>query len=363
MTAPETGTSAVVTDPGSVELREFDIPDLGPEEGLLSVELAGVCGSDPKAYRGEYNPECLPAILGHEILGRVEALGAETSERLGVDAGDRVVVEGRRRCGSCRYCLDGRYQFCERGGTYGFTSTEEPPGLWGAHGEYLYLAPGTVVHPIGESVPAPAAVLACAVVGNSINWLQSGTGDLLENSLVIQGCGPQALSMTAVAARTGVSPIVVLGVPGDERRLDLAADLGADHTICRPPGELVGAARDYLGGGADVVVNLTGTPATAQASVDLVGIDGTVVYPNVVGDATSELRLDDLVHKNARLQGVISRTATEVRRAVDLIERDPAPFERLVSHTYPVEEAERAYRVAEGSTDEAPLKVAIDPSA
>lgn len=379
---PAESTSAVVERPGSVRLREFELPEVGPEEGLLTVELAGVCGSDPKAFRGEYRSDCLPAILGHEILGRVERLGSEASEAFGVSAneasggssdeqresdgvseGDRIVVEGRRRCGFCEHCLTGRYQFCERGGTYGFTSTTESPGLWGAHGEHLYLAPGTVAHRIDEDVPAEAAVLACAVVGNSVRWLQSGTGDLFGSSLVIQGCGPQALSMTAVATRMGLSPIVVLGVPGDERRLDLAADLGADRTLCRDPDDLVPAARDLLGGGADVVANLTGTPATAQDSIDLVGIGGTIVYPNVVGDAESAVRLDELVHKNARLQGVLSRTAQDVARAVELVEADPEPFERLVSHTYPVADAERAYRVAGGTTDDSPLKVAIDPTA
>lgn len=90
---------------------------------------------------------------------------------------------------------------------------------------------------------------------------------------------------------------------------------------------------------------------------------GTIVYPNVVGDATSEVAFDDLVHKDATIRGVISRTAPDVRRALDLIERNPDPFTRLISHTYPVAEAERAYRVAGGETDESPLKVAIDPTA
>lgn len=358
---PTTSTSAVVTAPRTVETREFDLPTLGDDDGLLAVELAGVCGSDPKAYRGNYRRDALPAILGHEILGRVERLGPAASEAFGVEEGQRVVVEGRRRCGICKYCLAGRYQFCQRGGTYGFRTVDEPPGLWGAHGEYLYLASGTVLHPVDEDAPARAAMLGCAVVGNSVRWIQQGTDEPFGKSLVIQGCGPQALSMTIVAGKLGFSPIVVTGIPGDDSRLDLAGKLGADETICRPPEELVEATREKVGGTADIVVNLTGTPRTAQDSIDLVAIGGTVVYPNVVGDAVSEVRLDELVHKDATLRGVLSRTAEDVRRAIEFIERDPDPFLRLVSHTYGVNEAERAYRVAGGESDESPLKVAIDP--
>lgn len=258
---PTESTSAVVTEPGTVETRVLDLPEIDVDDGVLSVELAGVCGSDPKAYRGDYRPDALPAILGHEILGRVDDVGDRACTAFGVSPGQRVVVEGRRRCGTCSYCLEGRYQFCEHGGTYGFTSVEEPPGLWGAHGEYLYLAPGSVLHPVSEGVPAEAAVLGCAVVGNSVRWLQQGTDEPLGKSLIVQGCGPQALSMTIVAIELGFDPIVVTGVPGDEYRLELAAELGADRTVCRQPGELVEATLAALGdgGGADVVVNLTGT--------------------------------------------------------------------------------------------------------
>lgn len=359
----ETCESAVLVEPGTVETRRSAVPNPAEGDGLLEVELAGVCGSDAKAYHGEYRSEVLPAILGHEILGRIEHVGDAAREEFGVDPGQRVVVEGRRRCGHCEYCIDGRYQFCTESETYGFTPIDRLPGLWGGHSEYMYLKPGTVLHPISEDVPAEAAVLGCAVVGNSVRWLQQGTDDPLGRSLIIQGCGPQALSMTMIAAEIGFSPVVVTGIPGDEARLELASKLGADETVCRPPAEMVAATRTATEGCADVVVNLTGTPASAQDSIDLVAIGGTIVYPNVVGDAASTVRFDDLVHKDATLRGVISRTAPDVRRAIELIERRPEPFTELISHTYPISEAERAYRVAGGETDESPLKVAIDPTA
>ena len=187
-------TSAVVTAPGEVAVESCDVPEVSDETALLAVELGGVCGTDPKIYEGKVYRENLPAVLGHEILGRLKAIGEAAARRLGVEAGDRVVVEAQRRCGDCEFCLRGEYQFCDVRPSYGFRTVEDPPGLWGAHGEHLVLEPGTTVHPIDESVPAEAAVLACAVVGNSVRWLQAGGPELVGKSLVIQGPGPQGLS-------------------------------------------------------------------------------------------------------------------------------------------------------------------------
>lgn len=363
----QTTRSAVVTEPGEVEIREFELPDIGSDEAILELEMTSVCGADPKVYKGEFRPEVLPAVLGHEIVGHIDRIGTEARERYGVEAGERVVVDQLRRCGSCRHCVEGRYNHCEGGGgnkPYGMTPLAESPGLWGGYSQHMYLGPGTVLYPIDESVPKEAAALGTGVVGNSVNWIEQAGTQQVEQSLVVQGPGPQGLSLTVVAATMGFAPIVVTGVPRDEERLALAERLGADATACAPPGELLAATRDALGDEhADVVVNLTNSPASAQDSVDLVGIGGTVVYPNVVGDVErSRVDFDPLVMKDASIEGVLSSTSGPTRQAIDLIERNPDPFVEMMSDVYALDETEDALRAVGGLREDTwPTKAAVDP--
>ena len=101
----------VVTRPGHMEMQEFDLPETGAEDGLLKVELVGVCGSDPKIFLGKPSrgTRPFPLILGHEIVGRVHQMGEGARKRHGVQEGDRVIVEYAFGCGECRPCLAGRY--------------------------------------------------------------------------------------------------------------------------------------------------------------------------------------------------------------------------------------------------------------
>jgi len=114
---------AVQTGPMAYEIREFERPSIGPDEGLLRVEACGVCGSDVEQYRGHLvRPGMFPLIPGHEPLGVIEEVGERAAERWGVAVGDRVAVEILRPCHSCDHCLTGRYMSCpNRDGAYGMT--------------------------------------------------------------------------------------------------------------------------------------------------------------------------------------------------------------------------------------------------
>lgn len=367
-TMTDTTTSAVLAAPRTIELREFEIPEIDDDSAVLSVDLTGVCATDIKVYKGLFREEVLPAILGHEVVGTIERIGRDLSDQFGVSEGDRVVVDPLRRCGKCSECIDGEYPFCEQvggpknSGVHGYISTEVPPSLWGGYGEHMYVDNRSILYPIDENTPSAAAMLSVAIVGNSVSWLQAADVNTLERSLVIQGPGPQGLSMTTVADQMGFSPIVVVGVPGDEARLREAEKRGADVTICREPNDLVSETLERTGT-ADVVVNLTGIADSVQQSVELVSRNGTIVHASLVGEQPSEVYFDKMVRMNVNMQGVLSRTASHTRQAVRLLEDRPDLFDRMVTDKYPVREADNAIRDAAGEFDgPTPLKVAINPS-
>jgi len=187
---PSKTKAAVLTAPRQIELRELPIPETDDQSGLLRIEVTGVCGVDWPAYTGDRADRFkLPLILGHEIVGRVERIGAQAAFRWGIAEGDRVVLEEYAPCGRCQYCRSGHYYLC--GGMamekmYGFTSLDVAPGLWGGFSEYVYLDPHALIHKMNDNVPSTIAPLYIALA-NGIRWVQTEGGIGIGDTVVILG--------------------------------------------------------------------------------------------------------------------------------------------------------------------------------
>jgi alcohol dehydrogenase len=366
MTEPgERSARAVVLEgPKRLSLRSLPVPDVGPDEGLLRVEMAGICGTDVKYWSGSLAAP-YPLILGHEILGTIDAIGARAAARYGVAVGDRVLVEGRVPCWSCRWCRQGDHRFCQRRRGYGTrTPITDPPGLWGALAEVMYLAPGSIVHRIPDDIPAETAT-AAALLANAIEWLQLKGGLRVGDRVVVQGAGPQGLAATVVALESGASQVIVTGLARDAPRLALARALGAHETIVADQADVV-AEVDRLTGGelADVVLDVTGSPVAIATSVELVRTLGTLVLAGLTGRETvTALKTDRIVWNEIRVQGVYVKGEAAYAKAIELVTRigDRYPVERIVSHRYPLEQAESAILAAAGEAPAGFVKAAVVP--
>ncbi len=203
----------VLTGPKQLEMQTFDLPNIGADDGLVEVELVGVCGSDPGIYGGRPTRGIrpYPIILGHETVGRVVELGEEAKKRLDIVEGDRVVLEYAFGCGACSSCLSGNYTLCDKNYTYGsMISCKEPPHLFGGYSEYVYIHPRAMVHKIGDSISPEVGVLICAVFGNGIRWLRQVGGVSMGDTAVILGPGLQGLAGVCVAKESGADPVVSL---------------------------------------------------------------------------------------------------------------------------------------------------------
>lgn len=356
--------SAVVEEPRKIVLREFDIPTIGEEDALLKIEMTGVCGSDPGIYKGR-GKEFFPLILGHEILGHIDKIGDKASKRYGVKPGDRVIVESTISCGSCYYCITGNYKFCEKGSYYGTRmSARTPPHLWGAYGQYMYIAPGSIVHKISPDVPAEAAVLTNAVIANGIHWLRILGGASPGNAVVIQGSGPQGLAATIAAKESGASPIIVSGLSKDAERFKLAREFGADICIDVQKEKIVERVSQItLGRMADVVLDVTGNPQGILNSVELVRKQGTLVCAGITGPETvTPLLMDRIVFREVKLQGAFTCSYQAVLAAIKLVESRKYPLEKMVTHKFSLKEAEKALSFVGGEVPGSlPIKAVIVP--
>ena len=350
-----------------MEMREFDIPKIGPDEGLLKVVMTGVCATDPKFYKVGFNA---PLILGHEMFGHVAEIGEVASERWGVKKGDHVVLDVNVRCGFCPNCVAGNSKFCSNQRAYGTgTNSLVPPHIWGAYGQYMYIAPNSVVHKLSDDVSPEAAVLINAVLANGIQWMRIKGGASIQNAVVIQGAGPQGLAATIAAKEAGAAPIIITGMlPDDESRFALAKEFGADYTIDVRKEDVVKKVKDITGGRmADVVLDVTGSADGIVTSIDLVKKQGTLVCASILAatvdgkDATAPIPIERIVHNEVRFQGVFTSGGEATIAAIKLVESGKYPIEKMVTHKYPLEKAEEAiHAVAREVPGVLPIKAVIE---
>ncbi|MCB2226777.1 MAG: alcohol dehydrogenase catalytic domain-containing protein [Desulfarculaceae bacterium] len=357
----------VVTEPGHLEMQSFPLPELGPDDGLLKMELIGVCGSDPGIFKGKATRATrpYPIILGHEIVGRIEAAGEEFLARRGMELGERVTVEYAFGCGKCAPCRAGRYTLCDELKYYGTMVTcAEPPHLYGAYSQYLYLPPRAMVHRVGEDTTPEDAVLISAILGNAVRWLTRIGGLKGGQSVAIVGPGQQGLAATMVARACGAGPIMVLGLERDAERLEMAKRLGADVAIMSDREDPVAAvAQATHGEMAEVVMDVSGHASGAPLALDLCGLGATLVLPGLYGMTTAiPLVLDKVVQKELKVLGAYSQDFESVEAAIKLAKRHKLPLAELISHRFPLAQAEQAVRLVGGEVPgEVPMKVVLDP--
>lgn len=221
-------TAMVLDAPGSALVRRaLPIPEPGPGQILVKIAACGVCRTDLHVVDGELTEPKLPVVPGHEIIGRVAAIGPGTD---GFAPGDRVGIPWLgHSCGTCAYCLSGRENLCDRPGFTGYT-------IDGGYAEYA-LADASYCFPIiGEYGDAEAAPLLCAGLIGHRSLRMAGDAARIG----IYGFGAAAHIVAQVAAFEGRT-VFAFTRPGDEAAQAFAVNLGAawaGGSDERPPEEL-----------------------------------------------------------------------------------------------------------------------------
>jgi threonine dehydrogenase-like Zn-dependent dehydrogenase len=228
----------------------------------------------------------------------------------------------------------------------------------------MYLAPKSIPYKLSENVPAEAGVLINAVLSNALRWGRIVGDFCIGDAVVIQGVGQQGLCLVIVAKESGCNPIIVTGLSTDSKRFQLAKEFGADYTIDVEKENIIERVREITDRHmADVVVDVAGSTKAIQTSIDLVKKCGTVVVPSVTGtETTTPLKVDKLVHRENKFMGVFSSDARAIGRAIKLVEMKKYPIEKIVSHKFSLDEAEKAVQIAGGYfKDIYPTKCVIIP--
>ena len=341
----------VIHAPG--DLRVEDIPTPAVEAGQVRVRVrtGGICGSDLHYYQhGGFGTIRIrqPMVLGHEVAGVVEELGADAG---GLAVGDRIAVSPSRPCGSCRFCQLGLQNHCLDMRYYG--SAMRMPHVQGAFRKEIVIE-ASQAHRLANGVNDAEGAMAepLAVALHAVNR----AGPLLGRSVLVTGCGPIGAMVVIAARRAGAAQIVATDVVGQPLRK--AARVGADETInvAEQPEGLARFAAEK--GRFDVLFEASGNERALRSAFDVVRPRGIIVQLGLSGSEMT-LPLNTIVAKEFDLRGAF-RFHEEFGVAVQLINQGLVDLKPLVSATLSYRDAGRAFALAADRTQAMKVLLSFD---
>ncbi len=325
---------------GHVEVVEAEARDPGPGEARIAVQRCGICGSDLHWFTGRQPP---PGICpGHEISGIIEALGSGAGS---FAEGDRVAIEPIVRCGRCEYCTRGDYHLCPN---IQFCGVTLPGGMAGS-----VVVPAYTLFPLPSAVDFELGALAepTAVV---VHALRLG-GVRKGARVLVLGAGTIGLLAAASARHLGAESVAITA--RHEHQKEAARRLGCDQVVDPR------AAADIRPRPHVVVETVGGTAETLDDAIDAVARGGTVVLVGLFDHAPRFDAMKTLL-KEVRVVGsmVYNRPGkhADFDTALEILADRGDHLRRIVTHVFPLAEAQRAFETAADKSTGA-VKVMLRP--
>lgn len=333
--------AAVLHGPRDLRVHASSDPEPGPDEVLVRVGVAGLCGTDYAIFTGD-RAVGYPRIMGHEFLGAVAAVGPGSR---GLRPGDRVVVEPNYSCGACPLCREGNRNLC-------LARTAVGIDVDGGFAE-LARVPARCCWPIPAGLADEDALLAepLAVVVRAVNRGAPRPGE----TAAVVGAGTLGLLAIQVLRARGARPLVVSRTA---RRFELARRLGAEATHTLEVGSLTTVARGFSGReGLDLVVETAGTAPAVNDALALVRPGGRVVLTGLPHEPTP-VSFFTVVRREITIWGSMIYQ-DEFPEALRLLAEGRVQGRPLVSHRFGLDAIGDAFLA---HRDPASIKVAITPA-
>ena len=330
-----------------IAIEEVPVPrEIEPGAILTKIEMCSICGTDVHLWQGSLIQKVeLPVILGHEMVGRIVAMGPgndRDSAGRPLRIGDRITWT-HTSCGACFFCTIAQEPaLCQHSRKYMYESMNRFPYLLGGFSQFGYVMPeaGRIVVP--ENVSNELATLSSCALRSVMNAIDVLDGISTTDVVVVQGSGPLGLLATSVAKISGACRVITIGAP--DARLTLAAEFGADETLSierTSPEERTDRIRSLTDGrGADVVMEFTGHPQAFNEGLDLVRRGGRYLIVGQLGSGTTTIKPSLIVTKQLRILGSLSGRGKAYWKALDFLatHNSAVPFERMISNRYTLDE-------------------------
>ncbi|MBR0680594.1 L-idonate 5-dehydrogenase [Roseomonas eburnea] len=328
--------AVVIHPPHDLRVEDRAVADPGPGQVRVAVRAGGICGSDLHYYQhGGFGTVRVkhPMVLGHEVAGLVDAVGAGVT---GIAPGQAVAVNPSLPCGACLYCQAGEQQHCLEMRFYG--SAMRDPHVDGGFREAL-------VCEAAQAVPLPEGLdIATAAFAEPLSVCLHAVrqaGPLLGRRVLVTGAGPIGALTIAAARLAGAREIVATDLSAAPE--GVARRMGADRFVA--VGGAAGALAPYAArkGWFDVAFEASGSPAALLGILPVLRPRGTIVQIGVGGDAAVPLSV--LAAKEITWRGTF-RFHEEFALAVEMLARRAVDVAPLLTAQFPVERARDAFDLA-----------------
>jgi threonine 3-dehydrogenase len=280
--------------PGT-ELREVEVPRYGPNDVLVKVRVASICGTDLHIYEWDRWAQSRihpPLIPGHEFCGEVVALGKEVTT---VKEGDFVSAEMHVACGKCLQCRTGEAHICQNVRIIGVDAN-------GAFAEYVVI-PESNIWKLDPAIPQEYASILDPL-GNAVHSVLAG--EIAAKTVAITGCGPIGLFAIAVARAVGAAQVFAIEV--NEHRRRIAQEMKADLVLDPSSQDVHAEILSRTGGlGADVVLEMAGHPKAIRSAFDIVRRGGRISLLGLTSKPISLNFSEDIIFKGITVQGINGR--------------------------------------------------------
>ncbi|MEM9471872.1 MAG: L-idonate 5-dehydrogenase [Pseudomonadota bacterium] len=323
-----------------LRIEPADAGDPGDGQVRIAMAAGGICGSDLHYYNhGGFGTVRLrePMVLGHEVAGYVEAVGAGVTS---VKQGDLVAINPSRPCGNCRYCAKGHFNHCLNMRFYG--SAMPFPHIQGAFRQQL-LVDEAQCEIAGPGISAGEAAMAepLSVCLHAVRQ----AGAVAGARVLITGCGPIGALCILAARQAGAGEIIVCDLT--DQALEFAARIGADRTLNVSAGPDALAQFTADKGYFDICIEASGSETALHAALTVVRPRGRIVQLGLGGDMSVPMNM--VVAKEIELVGSF-RFHEEFAEAVKLISSGDLDVKPLISATLPLTEAVEAFELANDRT-------------
>jgi len=316
--------AAYLVAPEKISIRETPSPQPVADEILIKPILTAICGSDVSFFAGHRTPPAYPVILGHEVVGKVIALGSDVTN---LSVGQRVIVEPNYPCGTCIFCRTGRGNICPNKKSLGVTI----PGCYAEQ----FVAPSEFCWLIPDSISNEDAVTIEPLTVSLHALWQSGVQ--LGNTIAVLGCGSTGLLLIHAAVSQGVR---VIAHDKIKNKLEMARNLGAE--ICKSND----ISTFWLNENVNVVFECAGASATVELAISAAPRSSQII---LMGLSTSMASFQPLrfVREGLHVSGsLIYDHPSDFAKAIFLVEKKKLSPKLIVSQAIPFSKIQDALEIA-----------------
>ncbi len=307
---------------GQTEIRDIEKPSIGPEEVLLKIGMVGFCGGDLNGFKGLFELQEYPNVLGHEVGGTIEELGSQVPESFKL--GNKVTVYPYLNCGKCISCRKGRRNACQDNKTMGVRRPGAMTRYIAIHWQDLFTSEKLSLKELALVEPLTVGFHAAARGRVSS-----------QDRVAVIGCGIVGMGAIASAVNRGAE---VIAIDIDDSKMDIAKKIGVAHTINTSREDLHEALmRITDGDGPDVIIEAVGNAITYRAAVDEVAYTGRVVC---IGYAKSAVEFNTGIFVRKEIEILGSRNCTdEFPEVIAYLEAGKFPVDEVISKVVSLDDA------------------------